>query len=279
MKITFRYLFVCWLLLFACAIYAEPIRFGITSATARGQYALLEEWRIYLQNKLEHPVEFIFRESYLENMDLLKQKKLDFAWVSTPAYFENSQQTRLLAAPLYQGHPLDRAYLIVPASDHHTKSMLDLKDKVFAYVDPDSTTGYLVPRYQLRMNNDDPEDFFKKTFFTRDDQKIVAAVAIGLAEAGSMSGFAWDMLALSRPDITNQTRIVSKSAAYGFPPIIARNTLNRRDYATMQRALLAMSDDPEGNKLLRRLNLSGFALTNDKLYHSVYLMMRRVGDL
>lgn len=266
-------------LLAAVAIQAAPLRLGITSATARGQYALLEEWRAYLQQKLNHPVELVFRESYLESVDLMKQRKLDFAWISSPAYLENRQQTRLLVTPSYQGHPFDSAYLIVPASDQTTRSLLDLRNKVFAYVDPDSSTGYLEPRYQLRQHHQNPDQFFQKAFFTHDDQKIVAAVAIGLADAGSISGFAWDSLAITRPDIAAQTRIVAKSTEYGFPPIIARSTLNNRDFSRMQRALIGMSDDSEGSKLLKKLNLDGFVQSDRKLYRNVYQMMQRVGDL
>ncbi|MFA6201773.1 MAG: PhnD/SsuA/transferrin family substrate-binding protein [Gallionella sp.] len=279
MKIIFRLILTCWLLLISSVLLATPLRLGITSATVRGQYALLEEWRDYLQRKLDRPVEFIFRESYLESLELLKQNELDFAWVSSPAYFENSRQMSLLVTPLYQGQPFDRSYLIVPSSNHASQSLLDLKNKVFAYVDPDSSTGYLQPRYQLLQQHQNPEHFFKKTFFTRDHQKIVAAVAIGMADAGAMSGFAWDSLARSRPDITNQTRIVTRSAPYGFPPFIARNSLGRSDFNDMQRVLISMNQDPDGIKLLQRLNLDGFIVADRKLYQGVYKMMRRIGDL
>jgi len=278
-NIIFRLILTCWLLLMSSALLATPLRLGITSATARGQYALLEEWRDYLQRKLDKPVEFIFRESYLESLDLLKQNELDFAWVSSPAYFENSRQMNLLVTPLYKGQPFDHSYLIVPSSDHVSQSLLDLKNKVFAYVDPDSSTGYLQPRYQLLQQHQNAERFFKKTFFTRDHQKIVAAVAIGMADAGAMSGFAWDSLARSRPDITNQTRIVTRSAPYGFPPLIARNSLSKRDFNDMQRVLIEMNQDPDGIKLLQRLNLDGFIVADSKLYQGVYKMMRRIGDL
>ncbi|MCX7194198.1 MAG: PhnD/SsuA/transferrin family substrate-binding protein [Proteobacteria bacterium] len=258
---------------------SEPFRLGMTSATARGQYPLLEEWRLYLQQKLNHPVTFVFRRSYLECMDLMEQNKLDFAWISSPAYFENVRLSNLLVTPLYHGKPFDLSYLIVPASDHDTASLLNLKDKVFAFVDPDSSTGYIETNYQLLLNNKNPENFFKKTFFTFDDQKIVAAVAIGLADAGSISGFAWDTLAQSRPDITSQTRIVLQSAVHGLSPIVARATLDRHDTLAMQRVLLNMSKDAEGIKLLTRLNIDGFAPADWKLYHNDYLMMQRTGHL
>lgn len=278
-----RLISICWLLIAACAALAEqdtaPLRLGMTPATARNQYALLEEWRVYLTKKLDRPVEFIFRDSYQESLDLMKQKKLDFAWFSAPAYLKNQQQICLLATPLYQGKPYDRAYLIVPSADHDTHSLLDLKDRIFAYVDPASSTGYFEPRDQLRHAQEDPDQFFLKTFFTRDHQKIVAAVSIGLADGGSLSGFAWESLALTRPDITAQTRIVNKSGKLGFPPIIARRSLDKRDFARMQRALLAMSGDATGNKLLKLLNLDGFVVADAKLYRSVSVMMQRSGDL
>lgn len=259
--------------------WAEPYRLGISSASALGQYLLLEEWRAYLQRKLDHPVELVFRESYLDNIDLIKQKKLDFAWISPPAYLENMHHTRLLATPLYRGKPYDHSYLIVAADNHQTHTLFDLKDKIFAYVDPDSNTGYLEPRYRLRQSGKDPDHFFKKGFFTHDDQKVVAAVAIGLADAGSMSGFAWEMLAKTHPQITARTRIVTKSNSYGFPPLIARNTLNKKDFSAMQLALISMSADPGGQALLKKLNLDGFIVSDNSLYQDIYLMMQRSGDL
>jgi len=99
-----------------------------------------------------------------------------------------------------------------------------------------------------------------------------------LADGGSMSGFAWESLALSRPDITSQTRIVTKSAQYGFPPIIARSNLNKDNFTRMQKVLLDMANDANGLKLLNQLNLDGFVLIDDKLYRSVQLMISSLGD-
>lgn len=280
--LSYLWLFaLCWTLQVSGTALADPVplRLGVTPAMAHGQYALLEEWRVYLQDKLDRPVEFIFRESYQENVDLMKLKKLDFTWLSVPAYLESRPYSKLLTTPLFQGRPFERAYLIVPASDRTTKTLTDLKGKIFAYADPTSNTGYLDPLHQLRDANLDSDSFFQKTFFTRDHQKIVAAVAIGLADGGSMSGFFWETLALSRPDIARQTRVVSKSDEYGLPPLVARNTLNKHDFLLMQNTLLNMSTDAQGSKLLARLNLTGFAKADDKLYRSVYLMMKREGKL
>ncbi|MBU1690345.1 MAG: phosphate/phosphite/phosphonate ABC transporter substrate-binding protein [Gammaproteobacteria bacterium] len=275
-----------WLtvLLASSAVWAnentQPIRFGLTPAIIHNQYELLADWREYLQKKLRRPVEFVSRDSYRETIDLIRQQKIDFAWVSTYpyVYLEDKRLARLLVTPLYQGRPYYSFYLIVPSTDLETKSLLQLKGKIFAYADPYSTSGYLAPRYQLQQAGENPNRFFRKTFFTWGHQRIVDAVAQGLADAGSLDSFVWDTLSVIQPDLTHQTRIVAKSPEYGFPPVVARRSVSRADSAAMQQALLGMANDPEGAQLLKRLNLSGFAPGDAKLYDGIRKMMRTMAD-
>ena len=264
---------------YATSVYADVqeeavLRIGITAATARNQYALLEDWRSYLQEQLHQPVELVFRDNYRENIDLMEERQLDFVWLSAPAYLAHKQRMVLVATPIFQGRPYDRAYLIVSNSDSKTTSLLSLKDSIYAYVDTDSCTGYLQPRYALRRKHIDPDRFFKKAFFTHDHQKVVAAVAIGLADAGSLSGYAWEALSKDRPDITSQTRIVAKSGEFGFPPIVARSTLGHGAITKLRKVLLAMSANSDGKQLLKQMSLDGFVNANPDIYQPIALMMK-----
>ena len=258
---------------------AQPIRFGLTPAIIHNQSELLSNWRDYLQKKLKRPVEFVPRDSYRETIELIKQKQIDFAWVSSYpyAYLEDKRLAQILITPLYQGRPYYCAYLIVPSTDLKTKSLLQLKGKIFAYADPYSNTGYLATRYQLHQAGEDPNQFFRKTFFTWGHQNIVEAVAQGLADAGSLDSFVWDTLSTMQPNLTDQTRIVEKSPEFGFPPIVARRTLNSTDAAAMKKTLLDMANDPEGARLLKRFNLSSFAPGDARLYDGVRTMMHTMG--
>jgi len=259
----------------------QPLRFGITPVITHDQNELIADWREYLQKKLKRPVEFVLRDSYRETIDLIKRKKIDFAWVSDYpyVYLEKMRAAKLLVIPLYHGRPYYASYLIVPSSDRNTKSLLQLKGKIFAYADPYSNSGYLVPRYQLQQAGEDPSHFFRKTFYTWGHEKIVNSVAQGLADGGMLDSFVWDTLASIQPELTNQTRIVAKSVEFGFPPIVVRSGMNTADTIAMQNALLGMAKDQEGRALLTRLNLSGFAPGNEKLYEVVRKMMHAMGDL
>ena len=253
-------------------------RIGMTPAFLHDQHAVLDDWRDYLEKKLGRKIEFVQRDSYRETMDLLRLGKLEFAWICDYPYVHLKDQVRLLAVPLNQGKPLYRSYLIVSARDLHTQSLTQLRGKMFAYADPYSNTGYLVPRYQLHQVGENPEKFFIRTFFTWSHRKAIEAVASGVAQGAAVDSFVWDTLSKVSPELTARTRIAARSPEYGFPPFIAHRSVSESDFRTMQKSLLNMGANAEGIALLRRLNLDGFTPGNPAIYHSVTEMMKELGE-
>ena len=255
------------------------VRFGMTPAFLHDQHSLLEDWRLYMTRHLGRKVEFTQRDSYRETMDLLRLNQLDFAWVCDYPYLHLRHLLRLLAVPLYHGQPVYYSYLIVNARDGKMQAMADLRGKLFAFADPYSNSGYLVPRYQIHLLGEDPASFFHKSFFTWSHRKVVEAVASGLAHGGAVDSFVWDTLSIQEPELTDRTRIVWRSPGYGFPPMVAHvKNVDESGFTEMQQMLLAMPEDFEGRKLLKRLNLHGFSIESPSLYNSVAEMMRVFGE-
>lgn len=255
----------------------RPLRFAMTPAFLHDQHALLAQWRAYLEVRLNRSVEFVQRDRYRDTMDLLQRHKVDFAWICDYPYVMLKQDVRLLATALNGGRPTYRSYLIVPAQDTQTGHFADLKQGIFAYADPYSNTGYLVPRFEIEGRGADPGTFFRRTFFTWSHRKAIDAVAAGLAQGAAVDSFVWDSLAKVRPDITAKTRIAWQSEEYGFPPIVAQGKVSDADFKSMQTVLLNMTHDPEGRVLLARLNLNGFVKGNPQLYDRVAEMMALTG--
>ena len=257
----------------------DGIRFGMTPAFLHDQHRLLEEWRFYMIRQLGRKVEFTQRDSYRETMDLLRLNQLDFAWVCDYPYLHLRKLLRLLVVPLYRGKPTYHSYLIVNARDKESRSIGDLRGKLFAYADPYSNSGYLVPRYRIHLLGENPETFFKKSFFTWSHRKVVEAVASGLAHGGAVDSYVWDTLATLEPELTKRTRIVWTSPGYGFPPMVAHvNNVDDADFRQMQELLLGMSQEREGKALLKRLNLDAFSIQSPDLYDSVAEMMQVFGE-
>lgn len=252
------------------------LRVGLTPVFLDNQVAFLSLWRRYLETRLQRPVQFVQRGSYRDIVVLLLQGQLDFAWLCGYPYVRNAARLRLLAVPLYRGAPLYQSYLIVPARDATTSTLLDLRGKVFAYSDPDSNSGHLFTLYSLLQRRESPSTFFAKTFFTWGHRKVVDAVGVGLAHGGAVDGYVWDTLSLLHPALTARTRIVERSPTFGFPPFVARSSIGAPEFASMQSVLLRMGGDAEGAELLRRLNLDGFEAGTQALFDGVRAMSRLV---
>ena len=254
----------------------DTVRIGTTAVILDDQVGFLNTWRDYLERRLGQRVRFVQRASYREITEALHADELDFAWVCGYPYAANKQFMRLLAMPLYRGKPLYQSYLIVPAADSATRGFGDLQDRIFAYSDPNSNSGFLVPQYEMLQAGLDPATLFRKSFFTYAHRKVVVAVANGVAHGGAVDGYVWETLALRLPDLTGKTRIALKSGEYGFPPLVARGTLDDRRYEAMLAVLVGMSDDPQGRDLLKALNLDGFAPPDDRVFDGIVRVLRYV---
>jgi len=256
----------------------SKIRVGMTPAFLHDQHKLLGEWSDYMAASLQRPVEFIQRDSYRETMDLLRLEKLEFAWICDYPFLHLKQEVRLLAVPLYKGRPYYSSYLIVRKDNTQVNSIADLAGSVFAYADPYSNTGYLSPRYQIRQTGRDPATFFRKTFFTWSHRKVVEAVASGLAHGGAVDSYIWDTLAHVEPALAARTRVVWRSADYGFPPFVSHHSVAADQFQLMQRHLLDMSRNAAGRRLLEHMYLDGFIVGSPSLYDGVAHMMRAFGE-
>jgi phosphonate transport system substrate-binding protein len=162
----------------------------------------------------------------------------------------------------------------VPSSDQETTSIADLGGKIYAFSDPDSNSGWLVPNSQLFRLGKDPATFFRKTFFTWGHPRVVDAVAVGLAQGGSVDGYVWDTLQIRHPELTKQTRIAHRSIKYGFPPFVTRSQLPAADFKQLQEVLVAMKANSIGQSLLRKLNLDGFQVAPESVFASIGENMR-----
>lgn len=256
------------------AIPATEIRIGLTPVFLDDQLDFLKRLRGYLAERLEKPVRFVQRGSYREVVEQIRTGKIDFAWLCGYPYVRFKREMKLLAVPLYHGNPLYQSYLIVPAGDKTTASLMGLRGKMFAYSDPDSNSGYLYPQYQLLRAGEDPAAFFSRTFFTWGHRKIIEAVGVGLAQGGAVDGYVWDTLAAVHPELTAATRIVSRSPELGYPPFVARAGIADDVFRKMQQVLLTMGRDAEGARLLKTLNLDGFIAGSDQLFDGIAVMAR-----
>lgn len=251
-------------------------RIGLSPVFVDDQLAFLSSWRAYLEQALERPVQFVQRRSYREIMDLLLEHRLEFAWICGYPYVKNRAELQLVSVPLSDGRPGYHSYLVVPASDAATGSILDLRGKVFAFSDPDSNSGFLYPNYELVSLAERPDRFFGKTFFTWAHRNTVEAIAAGLAHGGAVDSYVWETLRRYRPDMVALTRVAARSPQFGHTPFVARRDVPARDVQALRKSLTGMRETPAGRALLAKLNLDGFVAGSDALYEGIAKMMAAI---
>lgn len=260
----------------APVIAQAPVRIGLTPVFLDDQVSFLNQWRRWLEGKLERGVEFVQRGNYRDVVDLVRAGRLDFAWVCGYPYVRYRRELTLVATPKWRGGPYYHSYIIVPADDVRGRRLLDLRGKVFAYSDPDSNSGCLFPRYHLTVQGENPATFFSRTFFTWAHRKVVEAVAAGLADGGAVDGYVWETLAELSPALTRATRVVERSPPLGHPPFVARASLPAAELERFRAVLIGMATDPTSEVLLHRLRLEGFMATAPSLYDDIARMAERV---
>ncbi len=183
-----------------------------------------------------------------------------------------------MAVPEVHGQPTYSSYLIVNKESAFHR-LEDLKGHTFAFTDPDSNTGRLVPLYWLAAMHTRPEEFFGRILYTYSHDNSIMAVGRGLVDAAAVDGLIWDFYAKKNPAFTAKTRIIKKSQPFGIPPLVASRQFPPADRERIQKVLLAMHQDPEGKKILAELMIDRFIPPRDALYDTVRQMEQQLAEL
>ncbi|HEX9882910.1 MAG TPA: phosphate/phosphite/phosphonate ABC transporter substrate-binding protein, partial [Desulfobaccales bacterium] len=206
--------------------------------------------------------------------------EIDLAFICSGPYASTKDRYGFvpLAVPEVQGNTSYRAYLIVNRSSHFQRFQ-DLKGQTFAFTDPDSNTGRLVPTFWLAELNQRPETFFQHIIYTYSHDNSILAVARGLVAAAAVDGLVWEYYQATNPVFTSKTRIIKKSEAYGIPPLVVSRHLPAAEREQLQQALLTMHLDPEGRKILAELMIDRFLPLQEEWYEPIRSMQRYLAHL
>jgi phosphonate transport system substrate-binding protein len=225
------------------------------------------------------PVHLVTRRTYQEITALLVSRQVDAAWICGYPFVAYSSELALVAVPIWQGQPLYRSYLIGRIGQK-ADTLADLAGTVHAFSDPDSNSGYLVTSAALAEMGTSPARFFQQFFYTYGHRNVVRAVSAGLAAAGSVDGYVYDVLRETEPDLVGRTRIIRQSELLGFPPIAcAAAEAQSPAISRLQEALVSMPANAHGRSVLAMLRLDGFSVEKPELFDGIAAKMRLVRRL
>jgi len=123
----------------------------------------LEPLRVYLSREMGETVAWRFATSYAETSEALISGEVDFASLPPTLYVktvEASPQVELMAVKVHSGTNGSDGILLV-AEGGPIQTPADIAGHRLCYSDPNSTTGYVLPRGALRAHGIDPDKDMK----------------------------------------------------------------------------------------------------------------------
>ncbi len=248
-----------------------PLRVAVAAMISpQGTLASYEPLLAYLSQRLGRPIQLVQRRTYAEVNDLIRRREVDLAFICTRAYVLGRRDfgLELLAIPQVQGETVYYSRLIVRA-DLPIETLDDLRNTVFAFTDPLSTTGYLYPNVLVGRLGETPTSFFRHTFFTYSHDKAIYAVADGVADAAAVDSLVLDFALARDPLLQERLRVIHTSPPFGMPPVVVEPTMRPQTKALLREILLGMNDDPQGRPALAALGIDRFVPGRDTDYDSV----------
>jgi phosphonate transport system substrate-binding protein len=248
-----------------------PLRVAVAAMVSpRETFNLYRQLLAYIAHKSGRSLEFVQRKTYGEIDELLGKGQIDLAFICSGPYVsgKNRYGFELLAVPEIHGSHFYHSYLIVN-QDSPFNRLEDLRGHSFAFTDPDSNTGRLVPSFWLAALHERPETFFSQIIYTYSHDNSILAVSRGLVDGAAVDGMIWDFYQQKNPALTAKTRIIKKSRPFGIPPLVASRQFPATEREQIQKLLFTMHQDPEGKKILSELMIDRFIPPRDEWYNSV----------
>jgi phosphonate transport system substrate-binding protein len=247
--------------------------------TPREGFTYYRKFLDYLGDKLGRPVDLVDREGYKEINNLVKSGAVDVAFVCGGPYVDGHDAfgMELIAAPMAYGKTVYYSYIIVP-KDSTTRSLAGLRGKTFAFTDPLSNSGTIVPTYLLARMGKTPQSFFKRTIYTRAHDRSIRAVAEGMVDGAAVDSLIWEYLNRTTPEDTSRTRIIQRSPPYGIPPVVASPRLDAKTKDQVRQILLNADRDERGRNILQGMMIDRFVPIEDGAYDSIREMKQWIAQ-
>jgi len=259
-------------------VQAEPVKLGIFPSNEPAKlYQVMEIFGDYLSKETGDTISVIVSHDYNELGLRLREGSIDIAWLNTltyvrlksvipemqylATYMERSERTGEII-PYYRSN-------IVCLKSSGFSSLEDIRDQMFAFTDPSSTSGYAYPNMMLKKQGIDPESYFRKVFYLRQHDRVVEALRHGSIAAGAISDGTLSAAIRRYGDIFS---VLAESEPIPLDAIVGTENFPSARIEAYRSALTAMpAEHPFFHAMKEVLgwNTAGFDVLEDGFYDSV----------
>lgn len=255
--------------------WPKEVTFGLLSTENASE--ITRRWGpilAQLEKDLGVKVKPVTATDYRGTIEALKFKKAEIGHLGPKAYVEASTNNYANVEPVAQlqlanGSLGYRSCLIVHA-DSDLFSPEDMAGKTFAFNDPNSTSGYLVPSAFFMMElGVDPKKHFSKVTFSGSHEASILAVAAKKVEIASTNLPDLQQLTRENKVPRGALRVIWVSKLIPNDPIVVRKDLPASFKSAVQESLTTMrARNPEAFKEIGAW-LGNFVAADDSKYQVI----------
>lgn len=185
-KLLVLFLFALFGFTFYLQAGDKPLAVGMIPDAGATQISIQqkEPLKNYLAKSLGQEVNLIIPTNYNATVEALGNGSLDFAYLGGLTYVKAHRQYGVV--PLVQRtSDLEFHSLFITGASSNIHSLADLKGKTFAFGDINSTSGHLMPYYELKQAGINADADLKYRY-TGSHPATAKAVESGAADAGAL---------------------------------------------------------------------------------------------
>ncbi|MDI3269936.1 MAG: phosphate/phosphite/phosphonate ABC transporter substrate-binding protein [Bacillota bacterium] len=232
-----------------------------------------------LTEQLGIPVEVFVGSDYTAVIEGMGAGKVDIGFLNPKGYVTAKEKgyADVLLKAVRNGSDSYRSQIVVRA-DSPIQSVADLKGKTIAFVDPQSTSGYVYPVVLLKKNGIDPEKDVNLVEAGGHDKTILALLR-GDVDAAFSFDDARTIVQKVDPDVMQKTRILTYTDPIPNDTVSVRSSLSPEWHEKIQKAFLAIAEDPKGKEIIKEIySHDGYAPAKDQDFDVVREASRLLGQ-
>lgn len=230
----------------------------------------------HLGEAIQRPIEVHIASTYQQHIDAIGRNEIDVAFVGPSPYVDLVKRygpKPMLGRLEINGKPVFDGY-IVTRRDSPLQNLNDLRNKTFAFVDKESTMGFVVPRFVLAQANLALKDLAHHDYLGA-HYNVAMAVLAGDTDAGAVKD---EVFAKFEAQGLRALAVTPKISEHLF---VTSTKLPAASVEKLRHALLTLKDSGEGQLILRGINpnATGLVAVQDSDYDNLRQIMATVAAL
>jgi phosphonate transport system substrate-binding protein len=266
----------------ACAPAIQTIDFGILSTESQANLKpKVQPLIVAMEAKLGRRINAFYATDYAALIEAMGAGQLQLAWYGGKSYIEAEKRAnaQAFARVINADGTKDYVAYLITNKDNPILADIDISTGngdqyviqnasrlTFAFNDPESTSGYLVPMYYIfAENNVDPTRVFKEIIFAGSHEATALAIANNQVDIATNNSENMALLQQSSPADFNKIQVIWTSPKIPKDPLAYRKDLPD----CLKQQLKTFFYEYKDAAILKPLGWSGFEPAEDQDWNAI----------